>query len=93
MRFTNIDKLINHFPQYNIWDEPANSKRLENLKRYLPKALKYLTPRQALYIQHMFFDEMKNKEIAELYDVNPSTVTRTIQRGLKRIKEHLEFSL
>ena len=51
-----------------------------------------LTPRQAELI-HMYYAEQKSMtEIAEILSINPSTVSRTLQRGRCRIKKYLKYN-
>ena len=71
-----------------------NSDRLERLRRNLRKVREQeLTPRQQLVLR-MYYDEGKSiAKIAKSLKVNKSTVSRTIQRGRRRIYQYLQYSL
>lgn len=93
MRTTNIGKLIEILPANQIWAEQTNEERLNRLKKALPIALENLTAKQKKYLRCYFYDELTVTEIAELYNIAPSTVSRTIARGKKKLKTILQFAL
>lgn len=80
---------------FDLWlteGSEGNKERLQQLKRMLPVALKECcTETKRIYITHYFVDGMKIQEIAELYGVYKSTVSRTIRRALRRMYDHLRF--
>lgn len=80
---------------FDIWiaeGRANNQTDIDRLKKILPLAMKECcTEKQRLYIVHFFTDHMLMKEIAALYGVNTSTVSRSIQRGLRRMYDHLKF--
>lgn len=93
MRTTNIGKLIEILPDNQIWAEQTNEERLNRLKKALPFALESLPAKQQLYLRSYFYDELTITETAKLYNVAPSTVSRTIARGKKKLKTILQFAL
>lgn len=57
----------------------------ELAKLYLPIVLdECVTATQKTYIMHYFVDRMNTTQIAKLYGVHTSTVSRTIRRGLDK---------
>lgn len=93
MRTTNLGKLIEILPDNQIWAEQTNEERLNRLKKALPIAMENLTPTQQKYIRCYFYDELTITETAKLYNIAPSTVSRTIARGKKKLKTILQFAL
>lgn len=59
-------------------------------KKKLEKLIKALAPKQQEYIKCRYFDELSVKEIAEIYKVNPSTVSRTIKIGIDHMSYFIE---
>lgn len=80
---------------FDIWlaaEGEDNRADLEKLKRYLPIVLEEcVTPVQKEYITRYFYDGLNIVQIAEQYDVNASTVSRTIRRGMKRAYGYPRF--
>ena len=80
---------------FDMWlaaEGEDNRADLEKLKYYLPIVLdECVTPVQKEYIMRYFYDGMNIVQIAARYDVNASTVSRTIRRGLKRAYGYLRF--
>lgn len=69
-----------------------NSDERDALKRNLNRAIKEeLTARQWEFMQMYFILGMTMTDIAEARDVNVSTVSRTISRGLTRLKRCLRY--
>lgn len=69
----------------------AIKNELENTeKKKLEKLIKALAPKQQEYIKRRYFDELSVKEIAEIYKVNPSTVSRTIKTGIDHMSYFIE---
>lgn len=69
-----------------------NRAELDRLKQVLPVVLaECVTETQRVYIQHYFVDRLKTPQIAAMYGVDPSTVSRTINRGLDRMYRYLRF--
>lgn len=93
MKTTNIGKLIEILPDNQIWEDQTNKERLNRLRKALPIALESLPAKQQLYLRSYFFDNLNVSETAELYNVAPSTVSRTIARGKKKLKTILQFAL
>lgn len=80
---------------FELWlngEGEDNRADLERLKKVLPVVLsECVTDTQKIYIQHYFVDRLKMPQIAAMYGVNPSTVSRTIHRGLDRAYRYLRF--
>ena len=69
-----------------------NSDERGVLKRNLSRAIREeLTARQWEFVQMYFVLGMTMSEIAEARDVNVSTVSRTIARGLTRLRRCLRY--
>ncbi len=85
----------------NLWGEAAdwesrgdNSSDIARLKRNLAKIRSQeLTQRQAEIISLYYDRGMNTVEIAQALGTNKSTVSRTLERGRKRIKKYLQYSL
>lgn len=71
-----------------------NSEQLSRLKRNLRRARELeLTPRQRQMLA-MHFDQNRTvTQIARELGVNPSTVTRTLQRAKRRLYRCLRYGL
>ena len=80
---------------FDLWlaaDGEDNRAELERVKRILPMILEECcTAKQLDYIMRYYADGMKIKEIAKLYDVNKSTVSRTIHAGIDKAYPYLRF--
>ena len=80
---------------FELWlngEGEDNRADLERLKRVLPVVLEEcVTEKQRRYILHYFVDRMAVKEIARLYQLDESTVSRTINRGLDNAYRYLRF--
>lgn len=80
---------------FSMWltgEGEDNQADLEKAKRYLPIILnECVSVTQKTYIMHYFVDNMNIAQIAMLYGVNPSTVSRTIRRGLDKAYGYLRF--
>lgn len=69
-----------------------NRVDLEKAKRYIPIVLdECVSVTQKKYIMAYFFENLNIYEIAQRYGVNPSTVSRTINRGLGNAYKYLRF--
>lgn len=80
---------------FEMWlqaDGTDNLVDLERAKRMLPLVLdECVTATQRNYIMKYYLDKMSTVEIAELYGVDKSTVSRTIRRGLDTAYRYLRF--
>ena len=76
-------------------DEMAedNAERLLRLKRKLPAALSKLTEKQRMYLLAYYSERLTMDQLAERFGVNKSTVSRSIQRGKKKLQDYLQFCL
>ncbi len=71
-----------------------NSDRLERLKRNLRRAqAQELTPRQRQILSMRYKEQRSVTEIARALGVNPSTVTRSLQRSKERLFRCLKYGL
>ncbi len=66
----------------------SHNMLIKNLRRAL---LEELTERQQLMIKMYYIDEIKMADIAKILNVNVSTVSRTINRGLKSLQRCLRY--
>ena len=72
----------------------TNQESCERVRKKLPKAiLNELTPRQRKLLQMYYFDGLTMREIAEIENVNQSTVSRTLARGRDRLQRVLEYAV
>ena len=66
----------------------TNNKNRQKYKEFLIKAINNaLTPNQKEYIIEYYVFNKKMKDIAELKNINISTVSKTIKRGTNKIKK------
>ncbi len=71
-----------------------NSEALQRLLTYLPQAMEAeLTDRQRQTIYMYFYDEMNVTQIAQALSLNPSTVSRTLQRATQRLLRVLRYTI
>lgn len=80
---------------FDLWigsEGGDNLVELNRVKRILPMVLEECcTVKQLTYIMHYFVDKMTMSEIAKLYGVNKSTVSRQINDGLNKAYPYLRF--
>lgn len=76
-------------------DETAedNAERLLRMKRKLPAALSKLPEKQRMYLLAYYSEHLTMEQLAERFGVNKSTVSRSIQRGKKKLQDYLQFCL
>lgn len=71
-----------------------NGEQLARLRRNLRLAReRELTPCQRQVLEMRFEQQMRVSEIARELGVNPSTITRTLQRATERLRRCLQYSL
>ena len=70
-------------------NEEWRQKQAKNLRRAISEEL---TPRQRTIVTMYFFENKRNREIAEELKVNKSTVSRTLDRAVKRIRKVMRYS-
>lgn len=71
-----------------------NSEQLDRLRRNLRRAREQeLTPCQRQVLDMHFERKMSVTQIARELGVNPSSVTRTLQRAKNRLRRYLQYSL
>lgn len=73
-----------YFCDYILFQVLHFTIRVSNEK--LGTALEKLSDRQRNYILLYYFQDMNNREIAELYHISRSSVSYTRNRGLKKLK-------
>lgn len=72
----------------------SNTEKLKTVKKILYEIIHNdLSKKQRDYLLLYYFDRMKLTEIANTYNVNVSTVSRTIKRGEKKIYDLLKYFL
>ena len=88
------NEFLGDMAAWNAQNSEDNSDRLERLRRNLRKAREQeLTARQRQMLR-MYYDEGKSMaKIAMSLKINKSTVSRTVQRGRRRIHQYLQYSL
>ena len=88
------NEFLGDMAAWNYQNSEDNADRLERLRRNLRKVREQeLTPRQQMVLR-MYYEEGKSiAKIAKSLKVNKSTVSRTIQRGRRRIYQYLKYSL
>lgn len=59
---------------------------VEQLQQWMAEGSERLTPKQKLYIDAYYNDGLSMQAIAELYEVNKSTVARVIKSGIKKMQ-------
>lgn len=74
-------------------DQEANRGVLLRLRRHFPKAALKLTNEQWVYLSEMYEGGMTVTEVAELHDVNKSTVSRSVNRAKQTLRDYLQFCL
>ena len=83
------------YAAFDLWihgEDTDNLVELDRVKRILPMILEECcTEKQLTCIMHYFVDRMTLSEIARLYGVNKSTVSRNINRGLDNAYPYLRF--
>lgn len=81
---------------FNLWlmgEVEDNHAELNKVKQILPIVInECCTTVQKTYITHYFVNGMSIPQIAKVYGLNPSTVSKTIHRGLTRAYKYLRFS-
>lgn len=77
----------------DLLEIPVNNRaRLSVVTHALRDAIDTeLTPRQREVLLMHYFDHLSGTEIAMRLGVNPSTVTRLLQRGKERLRKALRF--
>lgn len=76
----------------NYDSEEDNHERVEKAKKLLLFVMKeQLSPRQKQMLILYFFERKNMVEIAAMLNVNKSTVSRTIHRGLEHLKNFLKY--
>lgn len=76
------------YQQFTYADRSDNQEHILKLCRILDIAIEeYLEGKQKEYLKLHYFDGLSQREIATMHQVNPSTVSRTIDRAKRRIEK------
>lgn len=76
----------------NAENASDNSETIAKVKKIMVKIIKNdLTPRQKELIMLYYYKNMKVTEIAEMLNIDHSTVSRTLSRARKNIMERLKY--
>ena len=76
------------YKQYNTTNISDNTIKRDKLKLIIADIMAHeLTTKQYKCVYMYFVENIKQKEIAKRLNVNQSTVSRNIKRGLTRIKK------
>ena len=71
-----------------------NTDRIERVRRCLRRARETsLTPRQQQMLELYYDKGLTMQQIADLLDIWPSTVSRTLQRARRRLQAALRYTL
>lgn len=83
------------FGEFRLWEQGEdNSDQLDRLRRNLRLARQSeLTERQREVLRLRYEEGMSLSAIALRLQVNKSTVSRTVNRGKKRLRKYLQYSL
>lgn len=79
---------------FDEWTQSGftNDAEMKFIKEALKICIKdYLSEKQKLYLLEYYVNSKTTEEIAQTYDVNKSTVSRTIKRAMYVIMDHLKF--
>lgn len=69
---------------------PLKKKNKRKKKLSLYKAMRTLTPRQREIINMRFYEKKSVKDIADFLNVKENTVSVSINRIYKKLKNHME---
>ena len=73
-------------------DAEDNNRQLRQLKHTIRLVIdSRLTSRQREILVLYFFENKKIPEISKILKVNKSTVSRTLNRAIKNLRQYLEF--
>ena len=90
-------RVIDFNADLQVWmreNAEDNSEQLSRLKRNLRQARELeLTPRQRQVLTMHFDQDLSVTQIARELHVNPSTITRTLQRAKGRLRRCLRYGL
>ena len=91
--FRRDNELLGDMAAWNLANGEDNSEQMERLRRNLRLAQKLeLTPRQAEMI-HLYYDRgYSMPQIARELGIYTSSVSKTLKRGMERLKRYLKYS-
>ena len=80
--------------RWHLENDQDNSQRLGQVRRCLRRARETtLTPRQQQMVALYYDRGLTMQQIADLLDICPSTVSRTLRRAHRRLQNALQFLL
>ena len=71
----------------------GNEDRLLRMKRKLPAVLQMLPEKQRMYLLAYYSENLTMDQLADRFGVNKSTISRSVQRAKKNLRDYLWFSL
>ncbi|MEG0894360.1 MAG: sigma-70 family RNA polymerase sigma factor [Oscillospiraceae bacterium] len=88
--FDLVDSYIADIEQEN--DEDTKNENRKRAVKIIKMIIENdLTVKQKRYVCHYFFDGMKMTEIAQMYGIVKSTVSRTISVAIKKINSRIKY--
>lgn len=96
IRESSADSFIGAYGEFCRWreGEAESSEQMERLRRNLRLARQSeLTDRQREMLRLRYEEGLSVSAIARRLQVNKSTVSRTVNRGQKRLRKYLQYSL
>lgn len=91
--FDKIDPEDNEYSDPEAEESVTNALSQSEMQRTVRSVLSLLTDRQREIIYYRYIEELSIEEIAVLTDMNYQSVSNSIQRSLKRIRDSLPFIL
>lgn len=91
--FDKIDPEDNEYSDPEAEESITNALSQSEMQRTVRSVLSLLTDRQREIIYYRYIEELSIEEIAVLTDMNYQSVSNSIQRSLKRIRDSLPFIL
>ena len=99
IRLTSADSFVGAYGEFRRWQEDEagsseQSEQMERLRRNLRlERQSELTDRQQEMLRLRYEENLSVSAIARQLHVNKSTVSRTVNRGQKRLRKYLQYSL
>ena len=82
------------FRHWRTQDGESNAEQLKRLLAHLPRAMdEELTERQRQILRLHFYENMSITQIARELHIQPSTVTRSLQRSARRLQRVLRYTV
>ena len=91
-----LSELQLSYAAFDLWrnsDAGDNLQELRRVRKVIPVLVEEcLTDTQRKYVMHHFMDRMSVSDIADMYGVARSTVSRTIHRGMNKLYRYLRVA-